>query len=123
MTNKKKPSRLKTARISKKKMATAAEDADQAGKLPKGLAEFKGSLSDPKFSMELLSRLLDLPGNSFGSEIERHKEALVAVRAADNFFRNARHHAALMADNLFVAAMHSYTTKELQEATGYTDDD
>jgi hypothetical protein len=94
----------------------------KAKELPKGLREFGGSLSDPRFSGELLRRLLDLPENGLSPLIERHAEALRAVAEAEKHLENCLKRARELAEEAFRAALRNWTIEEVQKATGYDEE-
>lgn len=92
-------------------------------KLPGGLQEFAGSLWGEKWTEELLKRLLDLPRSEhLKAEIEAWKMADEFVRLAEEALRAAKWKANTMAGNIFHRCIEKYTVKQLQKATGYTDE-
>lgn len=91
-------------------------------KLPRGLREFGGSLTDPRFSPELMRRLLDLPENSLSADVARHAEAL---RAAENLklqYEAAVRRAGDLAESTFRHVLKNWTVEEIQKATGYDEE-
>jgi len=92
-------------------------------KLPKGLQEFEGSLWGEKWTLELLMRLTDLPDSDhILKEIEAWRIADEYVHHAENALRVAKVKANTMAIEIFQRCVKKYTVKQLQEATGYTDE-
>lgn len=92
-------------------------------KLPKGLAEFEGSLGNLEWTPELLKRLLDLPENCFQRDMAAFKDALKVVEGAEVAASNAREYARRIAMRIWDAAKSNWSVKELQEATGYDMED
>ena len=91
-------------------------------RLPKGLREFGGSLSDPRWSGELMKRLLDLPENGLHADVARHAEALVAAATAQQAAEAALERATKLAEATFRKALSLWSIKEIQAATGYDDE-
>ncbi len=87
--------------------------------MPKGLAEFFGSLDD-QYGPRLIPRLLDLPEFGHPDVIERYMNDLIPkVRAAEKTLAAARKAARELAEGIFRSCMENWTIKEMQEATGY----
>lgn len=91
-------------------------------KLPKGLAEFEASLGDLQFAGGLLTRLGDLPEHGFHVHFDQFKQAMKVVEDAEKALASAKFAARRVAFNVWALAVGHYTQKELQKATGYTDE-
>lgn len=92
-------------------------------KLPKGLAEFEASLCDLNYTEDLLKRLCDLPEANFTSEIAAFRDAMKVVQETEMAAVAARKAARRIAERAWQAAKEAWTIKELQEATGYDQED
>lgn len=92
-------------------------------KLPKGLQEFRGTIElDDKYTEELLGRLTDLPESNLAPEIVRWRAQFAAAEKLEKEWRAARMKARDTAVAIFDKCMKDWTVKELQDATGYTDE-
>jgi hypothetical protein len=97
--------------------------AKRKKKLPKGLAEFRGTIElDDKYTEELLRRLTDLPESNLAPEIVKWRETFEAAEKLEKEWRKVRMKARDMAVAIFDRCLEQWTVKELQEATGYDDE-
>jgi hypothetical protein len=90
-------------------------------RLPRGLREFRGSLSEPRLAGKLLPRLLDLPESGLQDVVQKHRAALGRVEEAERALARAVREAAAIADAAFLDALSNWTIPEIQKATGYDD--
>lgn len=91
-------------------------------RLPKGLREFRASLSDLDYAPELLNRLLKLPENGLRPMVDAHAKASVLVRSIEDALSIAKRNATRLAEEVFDAAMKNWLVAEIQAATGYDHD-
>lgn len=102
-------------------------DADKlerlTDKMPKGLQEFAASLVSMEWGPQIIKRLLDLPENALHDSVSLYFDALSAVKASEDAAARARKHAHTVAMQIWSDAATNWTVKELQEATGYDEED
>lgn len=94
----------------------------KAKKLPKGLQEFEASLHDLEYAAQLLPRLGDLPESAFSSHLAEFASAMNRAKIAEAAAANMRILAREVAMAAWRRAVQNWTIKELQNATGYTDE-
>lgn len=105
-----------------KKKPVGKKAGRNPAKWPKGLQEFYASLSDMQFAEDLMMRLTDLPDKSMPIRVAQHMEAVRAAQYAEAFARDCRIRAAEIAEVSALSAGERFTVKQLQKATGYTDE-
>ncbi len=113
--------------MSKKPAKAAPAPAGVKGRLarlPRGLQTFENSLFDLEFAEELVKRLQSLPraGAGFDQDLVMLKNLLGHVQVAEEAAKSARNMARGAALLAWKKARRGWTVKQLQKATGYTDD-
>lgn len=96
--------------------------ATKRRRLPQGLLEFEGSLWDSERAERLLPRLCDLPEHNFSEKLASFNEAMADAKRAEEAAAEARNKARRIALRIWSIAKAEWSTKELQEATGYDDE-
>lgn len=105
-------------KLAKQKLAKQLQD------LPKGLAEFRATLWGFQFSSRILPRLAALPevGDDVLLAIKSHADLKAQAEKMDYELARFRRRIHQLAESVFDTCVERYSIKQLQKATGYTDE-
>jgi hypothetical protein len=92
-------------------------------KIPEGLLHFESTLASLEYTPKLLNRLKDLPGFDLQDQLNEFKTTMQEVEKAEKELSKKRLNAIKMAENIWKKCLKKWSIPELQEATGYDEED